>query len=87
MTKGGKKKTCFDASQAGSSVNVNTQKYLRGSKTSWERYFERSLFFMFSGVCPSMLVAATALSDFGKVPAISLITLFVSSLAQELTLY
>lgn len=34
-----------------------------------------------------MLVAATALSDFGKVPAISLITLFVSSLAQELTLY
>lgn len=48
---GRKKKNCFDASQAGSSVNVNTQKYLRGSKTSWERYFERSLFFMFSGVC------------------------------------
>lgn len=36
---------------------------------------------------PSMLVAATALSDFGKVSAISLITLFVSSLAQKLTLY
>lgn len=28
----------FDASQACSSVNVNTQKYLRGSKISWERY-------------------------------------------------
>lgn len=41
----GREKNCFDASQAGSSVNVNTQKYLRGSKTSWKRYFEGIFFF------------------------------------------
>lgn len=45
----GRKRTSFDASQAGSSVNVNTQKYLRGSKTSSERYFEGSLFFYVLG--------------------------------------
>lgn len=43
----GREKNCFDASQAGSSVNVNTQKYLRGSKTSWKRYFEGIFFLMF----------------------------------------
>jgi len=59
----------FDASQACSSVNVNTHKYLRGSKTSWERYFEGSLV-LCSGRCsgclfPACSVVATALSDFG----------------------
>lgn len=39
----GRRNTRFDASQACSSANVNTQEYLRGSKTARERYFEGSL--------------------------------------------
>lgn len=68
MMRGGKN-TRFDASQACSSVHVNTHKYLRGSK-AWERYFEESLG-LCSGRCsgclfPACLLAVTALSDFEK---------------------
>lgn len=87
MMRGGKK-TGFDASQACSSVYVNTHRYLRGSKTR-ERYFEESLG-LCSGRCsgclfPACLLAATAPSDFGK--RLSLVWLFVSGFCPELTLF
>lgn len=64
----GEKSLCFDAFQVRSSVNVNTQKYLRGTQTSRERCLEGSLV-LCSGrrsecLIPACFVAAAVLSDF-----------------------